>query len=129
MIGVGALLRGEGRAGRPRGVAAAAAMAEGRLVDDTLIFEVLTDRLRRSEDIKRNGWLLDGFPRTQRQAEAMVGGEMPLLRPDAVVLIERPDELVKVPSTPETPPSSATNITKHTRKHTRTHARTLTHDR
>ena len=47
MIGVGALLRGEGRAGRPRGVAAAAAMAEGRLVDDTLIFEVLTVRVAR----------------------------------------------------------------------------------
>ena len=46
----------------------------------------------------------------------MVGGEMPLLRPDAVVLIERPDELVKVP-TPEPPPPATITITKHTRKH------------
>ena len=53
-----------------------------------------------SWDLARNGysdgWLLDGFPRTEEQARALVSeqacGE---LRPDAVIVLNRPDELAR----------------------------------
>lgn len=98
VIGIGQLLRGEVRAGKPRGLQAAERMAEGALLEDELVLEMLDERLSpngRSSDIERNGWLLDGFPRTRRQAEAILSDEWPALRPDCVVLIERPEELAK----------------------------------
>lgn len=97
VIGIGALLRSEARADRPRGRQAASAMADGALLPDDFVLELLEERLSGggSMDIARNGWLLDGFPRTRPQAEALLEGSREALRPDAVVLIERPDELVK----------------------------------
>ena len=68
-------------------------MASGALLDDDLVLDLLRERLGGSADLARNGWLLDGFPRSAAQAAAMLEDEA--LRPDAVVLIERPDELVK----------------------------------
>ena len=40
-VGAGALLRGETRAGRPRGLAAARAMAAGELLPDDLVLQAL----------------------------------------------------------------------------------------
>lgn len=97
-LGVGTLLRGEARAGRPRGLEASVKMATGELLPDALVLDVLRERLSgdMSTDAARNGWLLDGFPRKASQAEALVNGERwKALRPDAVVLIERPDELAR----------------------------------
>ena len=93
VLGIGSLLRGEVRAARPRGLLAAQAMAEGQLISDEIILGLLCERVMGSPDIERNGWLLDGFPRTVNQAELVC--DSAALRPDAVVLIERPDELVK----------------------------------
>jgi adenylate kinase len=45
-------------------------MAKGELVPDDLIIDIVKDRLAKS-DCVRKGWLLDGFPRTGVQAEAM----------------------------------------------------------
>ena len=115
VIGVGQLLRGEILAQRPRGLRALSKMKEGELLEDELVLDLLRDRLTRgSWETERNGWLLDGFPRTLSQAEALVqtgdgsssrgaapagatrtDGAGELLLPDAVVFIERPDELVK----------------------------------
>lgn len=47
-------------------------LAEGKLVPDELTIEIVWDRLDQ-EDCK-NGFLLDGFPRTIPQAEALDGG-------------------------------------------------------
>jgi len=94
-IGVGELLRGETRARRARGVEASHVMAAGVLLPDELVLQLLGERLGGGTDASRNGWLLDGFPRTTSQAEALVGGSWAELRPDAVVLVERPDELAR----------------------------------
>ena len=97
VVGIGALLRAEARTERPRGRQAARAMAEGELLPNSVVVELLEERLcgDGAQDIARNGWLLDGFPRTRLQAEALLTERRASLRPDAVVLIERPDELVK----------------------------------
>ena len=95
VVGIGQLLRCEVRAGRQRGLDAAAAMAEGKLLDDDLVLSMLSERLSDSAYVVRDGWLLDGFPRTQRQAAAIVDGDWSSLRPDAVVVVARPTELVK----------------------------------
>ena len=44
-----------------------AALATGKLVSDTLVSTLLDERLARS-DCKTNGWVLDGYPRTAKQA-------------------------------------------------------------
>ena len=97
VLGVGSILRGEARAGRARGIAASEAMARGELLPDGLVLQLLRERLSSSlgGNLVGGGCLLDGFPRTVSQAESLLLDEWRDLRPDAVVLIERPDELVK----------------------------------
>jgi len=53
----------------PLGVEAKGYMDRGQLVPDELTINLVTDRLQ-NEDCKR-GFLLDGFPRTVKQAEAL----------------------------------------------------------
>ena len=43
---------------------------EGRLVPNGITIEMMAKRLRTGE-VRRNGFILDGFPRTVRQAEAL----------------------------------------------------------
>ncbi len=44
-------------------------LAEGKLVPDDLTIAIIRERL--DADDARNGWILDGFPRTTGQAEAL----------------------------------------------------------
>lgn len=60
---------------------AAEAMASGGLVDDSVVTNLLQERL--AEDDAMRGWVVDGFPRTQAQAKLLV--EMNGLRPDVVI--------------------------------------------
>ncbi|GIU84322.1 MAG: adenylate kinase [Acidimicrobiales bacterium] len=53
----------------------------GDLVPDELVIELVTDRLGRV-DAKTRGWVLDGFPRTLEQAEALLDA----IRPDGITL-------------------------------------------
>ena len=46
-------------------------MSAGDLVPDSVIIGVVTERLAK-QDVLRNGFLLDGFPRTLPQAEALI---------------------------------------------------------
>ena len=94
-LSVGDLVRGEARAGRARGVDALSTMAQGELLADELVLQLLRERLGGDADIARNGWLLDGFPRSVAQAEALLRDEWAALIPDAVVVVERPDELAR----------------------------------
>jgi adenylate kinase len=69
-------------------------LAAGRLVDDALMAEVIGDRLGR-EDCAR-GFVLDGYPRTERQCgdldRLLSGAGRPLER---VILIDVPEAEVK----------------------------------
>lgn len=68
-ISTGDILRGAVAAGTELGKQAKAAMDAGDLVSDDLIMGIMEERLK--EDDCKNGYLLDGFPRTIPQAEAL----------------------------------------------------------
>ncbi len=68
-ISTGDILRGAVAAGTELGKQAKAAMEAGDLVSDDLIMGIMADRLK--EDDCKAGYLLDGFPRTIPQAEAL----------------------------------------------------------
>ncbi len=68
-ISTGDILRGAVQAGSELGKKAEAFMKAGDLVPDDLIMGIMGDRLL--EDDCANGFLLDGFPRTIPQAEAL----------------------------------------------------------
>ncbi len=52
------------------GLKAKSYMDKGELVPDVVTIEMVRDRLNK-EDVKQNGFILDGFPRTLPQAEAL----------------------------------------------------------
>ena len=92
-ISTGDILRGAVAAGTELGKQAEAAMKAGDLVSDDLIMGIMKDRLR--EDDCKSGYLLDGFPRTIPQAEALktlladIGEEL-----DFVVNIDVPRDVI-----------------------------------
>ena len=95
-IGVGQLLRAQARAGTAFGRLHAQATARGEPLDDSIVLQMLSERLNESWDVRRNGWLLDGFPRTAAQAKAVLDSDGEFgaaLRPDCVIVLERPIEL------------------------------------
>ncbi len=68
-LSTGDMLRAEIRNATPLGAAAKAYIDRGELVPDRVIIDMVKERITR-EDC-RNGFLLDGFPRTVVQAEAL----------------------------------------------------------
>lgn len=68
-LSTGEMLRSEVAAQTEVGRAADALMKEGNLVPDSLITSMIDRRL--DQDDCRNGFILDGFPRTVAQAEAL----------------------------------------------------------
>ena len=68
-ISTGDMLRAAVKAGTPLGVAAKKIMDAGGLVSDDIIIGLIKERLQ-AQDCE-NGYLLDGFPRTIGQADAM----------------------------------------------------------
>ncbi|MFT4629540.1 MAG: adenylate kinase [Arenicella sp.] len=68
-ISTGDMLRAAVKAGTPLGIQAKQVMKTGGLVSDELIIGLIKDRLQ-DKDCS-NGYLLDGFPRTIPQADAM----------------------------------------------------------
>jgi len=90
-ISTGDMLRAAVAAGTPMGREAAKYMEAGALVPDEVVVGVVKERLAQPD--AREGFLLDGFPRTVAQAEALDA----LLAAEGraithVVLIEVPDE-------------------------------------
>ncbi len=68
-ISTGNILREAVKNGTEFGLKAKAAMESGSLVSDDVVIGILKDRI--AEDDCKNGFILDGFPRTVPQAEAL----------------------------------------------------------
>ena len=88
-ISTGDMLRAAVKAGTPLGLEAKAVMAAGGLVSDTLIINLVKERLTQADCA--NGFLFDGFPRTIPQADAMKAAGVPL---DYVLEIDVPFEAI-----------------------------------
>lgn len=65
-------------------------MDSGQLVPDEIIIHVLKERIMQP-DCQKQGYLLDGFPRTRVQAQALLAMG---IRPDTFIFIDVPDELL-----------------------------------
>jgi adenylate kinase len=86
-ISTGDMLRAHVKAGTELGKQAKKIMDEGGLVSDDIIMGMVKERI--AQDDCKNGFLLDGFPRTIAQAEALRDAGVKI---DAVVEIDVPDE-------------------------------------
>lgn len=86
-ISTGDMLRSAIKAGTELGKMAKAAMDAGQLVTDEIIIGLVKDRIK--EDDCKNGYLLDGFPRTLAQADAVTNAGIAI---DAVIEIDVPNE-------------------------------------
>lgn len=93
-ISTGDIFRANIKNGTPLGVEAKSYIDKGALVPDSVTIRMVEDRL--SQDDTKNGYILDGFPRTLAQAEALdeilakSGSSI-----DAVLSIVVDDEIIK----------------------------------
>jgi adenylate kinase len=85
-ISTGDMLRAAVKAGTPLGLAAKRAMDAGELVTDEIIVGLVNERMKQPDCAQ--GYLLDGFPRTIAQAEAMRAAAIAV---DVLLEIEVPD--------------------------------------
>ena len=88
-ISTGVILREAIKNKTPLGVSAQSYIEKGQLVPDELVIDILTARLTESDCA--NGYILDGFPRTIAQAEAL---DKMNINIDKVVNIYVPDEKI-----------------------------------
>lgn len=89
-ISTGNMLREAVKNGTKSGLEAKGYMDSGKLVPDEVVIGILKDRI--AEDDCKNGFILDGFPRTVPQAEALDNMGVAI---DKVVEIYVPDEKIK----------------------------------
>lgn len=86
-ISTGDMLRAAIKAGTELGKQAKAAIDAGQLVTDEIIIGMVKERI--AEPDCANGFLLDGFPRTVPQADAVAEAGVEI---DAIIEIDVPDE-------------------------------------
>jgi len=87
-LSTGDMLRDAVKKGTEIGNLAKSYMAAGKLVPDEVVIGIVKERLAQ-DDCVRRGWLLDGFPRTKPQAEALANAG---IHPDRFILLNVPDE-------------------------------------
>ncbi len=88
-LSTGAMLREAMRAGTPMGIAAKSAIDAGQLVSDDVVIGIVKERI--AQDDCKGGFILDGFPRTIPQADAL---EAMGTKIDVVLNINVPDEAI-----------------------------------
>lgn len=88
-ISTGNIIRAALKNGTEMGLKAKAYMEAGQLVPDEVVIGIIKDRLK--DDDCKNGFILDGFPRTIPQAQALVDMGIDI---DKVIDIEVPDEKI-----------------------------------
>ncbi len=88
-ISTGDLLRAAVKAGSPLGIKAKCFMDSGELVPDTLVINLLKKRIAQPDCA--DGFILDGFPRTIPQADALKQARVVI---DRVLNFVIPDELI-----------------------------------
>lgn len=88
-ISTGDMLRAAVKAGSSLGLQAKSLMDAGKLVTDELVIALVKERIAQSDC--SNGFLLDGFPRTVPQADAMKAAGINV---DYVLEFDVPDEVI-----------------------------------
>lgn len=92
-ISSGDMLRAAVKAGTALGKSADDYMKRGLLVPDDVVIGMIVERI--AEPDAKGGFMLDGFPRTRPQAEALDNALRAAgVQLDSVVLIEVPDEFI-----------------------------------
>ena len=91
-ISTGDMLRAAVKEGTEFGRKAQEFMSAGELLPDDVIIGIVEERLLK-DDTRNRGYILDGFPRTEEQAEslAQITGDQPL---DLVVDLDVPTDIV-----------------------------------
>jgi adenylate kinase len=93
-ISTGDMLREARAAGTEHGKKAGELMDRGELVPDGLVIAMVMERI--AKDDCRAGFMLDGFPRTRPQAEALDAALVAQgVALDGVILIDVPDEVIE----------------------------------
>ena len=88
-ISTGNIIRAALKNGTEMGLKAKSYMDAGQLVPDEVVIGIIKDRLK--DDDCKNGFILDGFPRTIPQAQALVDMGIDI---DKVIDIQVPDEKI-----------------------------------
>jgi len=89
-LSTGDMLRAAVAAGTDVGKQAKDFMDSGKLVPDEVIIGIIKDRLFESDCVE-SGWLLDGFPRTPAQAEALADAGVSA---DCFIFLNVPDDVL-----------------------------------
>ena len=91
-ISTGDIFRAAGKAGTEMGKVFASYLEAGKLVPDEVVIGIVAERLS-ERDARGRGFILDGFPRTTHQAEAL-GKLLSPMKLDAVIDLEVPTDVV-----------------------------------
>jgi adenylate kinase len=90
----GVIFRSEIEAETDLGRLAKRYIDEGRLVPNGITIEMMAKRLRKDE-ARRKGFILDGYPRTVRQADALAGDLLQMdAMLDAAITLTAPEDVV-----------------------------------